>query len=1050
MLRIIAGRAGTGKTTYALNTARELAEKGRPSITVVPEQGSYSVEKYYCEALPYEMQDLARVMSFKQLAEEVLRRYGGGAKPQLDDAGKAAMVRRCVIELGDEVPVYRRAERDAGLCTEISDAIDELRNSGATPSMLEAAADQEDSISGDRLRQLASIMKKYAGDSMEKNLDGPERMRTASQRLRESGWLSGRTVILDWFSGFTFPEQEMISAIMETADDVIVTLQWDPRIQSQAMKLSGYTAQWLKDTAASLGIGYSETVLDRVRRYRNPGAGAGEELLSLGSSEGGAGLFRIEAQDRYAEAESTAAEICRLVREEGYRYGEIAVAARDSEQYRSAVTSAFKAADIPYFADFKRNISYSPVIRFVRACVEMISQYDTAKILEIMKLPVSCVDPFDAGAAEAYAEVWDIRGDQWLTRFEKNPEGFSSSEPGPGAKKLLEAAERARSTVIGRLSEFVEKCSGASADVVLREAYLMMQKLGGLEWLSRSADQETVREANAAFGVMDSLSRILEGEAVSPEILSGLIAAEAAATSIKDIPAALDEVTVGSSSGLRLAGVKALFLLGLCEGEFPRYEVKEGLLTQEERDLLAESGASVQIGTSGSDSREYSDLYRIISVPSERLYLCRPLYDGSGQTMRSSALDGIWNKARDCSWLREPFAAVCNRATAMREAAADPEGRGAAVMEAAGLADAGALRKASKVRDFGIEDTASEETLLGKSAKLSPTRAEQYAACPLKYYFEYMLRIRTPEKADVTPISAGNFIHGTIEKVMKRLGGDLTSVSVSEMERISDEESDRQLKETVGDPEDLKPRTKKLFQKLKAQNSRLLLRIRQEMAQSGFKPVDFELVISDDGDVRPLVLTTDGGRPVTVGGRVDRVDEYTGSDGRNYIRVIDYKTGEKKFSKGKVKSGEEVQMPLYLVALCRNASDRYGNPVPAGVLYMPADPSVPDEGKNGSGGGAYTQSGVVLNDREILRAMESDGEGLFIPYSENSSRNQSAISLEEMEQLGRDAEEAIKRSVDSMYGGDISPKPRYGPPCRYCSFKTACQFQRRVKGDEAD
>ena len=101
--------------------------------------------------------------------------------------------------------------------------------------------------------------------------------------------------------------------------------------------------------------------------------------------------------------------------------------------------------------------------------------------------------------------------------------------------------------------------------------------------------------------------------------------------------------------------------------------------------------------------------------------------------------------------------------------------------------------------------------------------------------------------------------------------------------------------------------------------------IQRDMNQSGFQPVAFELRIDDRPDpdnpdaprVDPVELTDGAGHTVRVMGTIDRVDAMP-LNGRTWLRVVDYKTGSKKFDLKEVYHGLDCQMLLYLFTLERN------------------------------------------------------------------------------------------------------------------------------------
>ena len=149
---------------------------------------------------------------------------------------------------------------------------------------------------------------------------------------------------------------------------------------------------------------------------------------------------------------------------------------------------------------------------------------------------------------------------------------------------------------------------------------------------------------------------------------------------------------------------------------------------------------------------------------------------------------------------------------------------------------------------------------------------------------------------------------------------------------------------------------------------------------------------------------------LSVTGFVDR-DGWV-HDGKLYLRVVDYKTGKKSFDLTEVWNGLGLQMLLYLFTLEDRGAQYYGQPVEgAGVLYLPARDAVirgsrtmSDEAWRKQLDKELTRSGLVLDDPEVLAAMETPGEKgyRFLPLK--LSKTTGAISGEALasaERLGK-------------------------------------------------
>ena len=93
-----------------------------------------------------------------------------------------------------------------------------------------------------------------------------------------------------------------------------------------------------------------------------------------------------------------------------------------------------------------------------------------------------------------------------------------------------------------------------------------------------------------------------------------------------------------------------------------------------------------------------------------------------------------------------------------------------------------------------------------------------------------------------------------------------------------------------------------------------------------------------------MELTDGAGHTIRVIGTVDRVDAME-LGGNTYLRVVDYKTGSKKFDLREVWHGLDCQMLLYLFTLVQNGGALFPNPKIAGVEYLWADPAPATESR---------------------------------------------------------------------------------------------------------
>ena len=165
---------------------------------------------------------------------------------------------------------------------------------------------------------------------------------------------------------------------------------------------------------------------------------------------------------------------------------------------------------------------------------------------------------------------------------------------------------------------------------------------------------------------------------------------------------------------------------------------------------------------------------------------------------------------------------------------------------------------------------------------------------------------------------------------------------------------------------------------------------------------------------------------------------------------MDYKTGEKKFSLEKTEKGIDLQMLMYLFACCD--ADKTGKTLPAGVLYMPASAPKLDgekeyENITEAAAKGIKKSGLLLADPEIIRAMEAEGGGVFIPARLNkdgsiSARGVSTKTLEEFDELKDNLTKTVRDMGTRLISGDMCINPLKDldiSPCTYCEYKAFCR-----------
>lgn len=1057
MLQLILGPAGSGKTGRLLAGLSAGALAGGRAILLVPEQFSAEAEAMVYRALGDAGSAFVEVLSFRTLAERILESCGGAALPVMTDAGRAVFVRRALDGLADRL-TFARHRRDAAFCGLCADTINELKTAGAAPDDLLAVGEE----AGDgKLVELAAVFAGYEALIADAAMDPADRLVAAADRAKPE-YFAGKICFIDNFDGFTAPEYRLLEPVLRHCEATYAALCCDG-LQETDGGLGLFSP--VRKTAQSL-IGLARRagrtvkapeVLSACNRQGDIASVAA--LLEGREAEASDGLSLTPASDEWEEVRLVAAEMRRLALA-GVPYSKMAFVCRDTAPYEGPVRRLLALFGIPLFVDTPDTVEYTAPVAFVRAALALLTQgLSTEPALALLKTGLTEFSTEDVSALENYCFTWRPTAAEWRAPFEKNPEGLLAQESEVG-KALLATAEGLRAALVPKLEGFLSRAR-VPAGKLSRELYLLMEHLGApaaleatvaaLETASRSAEaQRLTRAWDLCMNLLDQMSSMLARESLSAQEYDALLLILIRSTDFGDAPQTLEAVTFAAADRMRLAAPSHVFVAGLAEGEFPRQVGYSGLLTHEDRERLVAKGIEMPGSFENRIMLEDMFLYRALTAPSEALYMSWPARLAGQPRVMSAALEPVEHGLRPSPLApsRELLAATSRAAfDRLCEVYREDTPEGASLWRALEEEKSPLLAMIAAADNAGAYTVARGgplAKLVGKSLTLSATRAEAYYACPFSYYMERVLRVRPRRRADLSSLESGTFVHYVLEQVLRGAGAGFATLADEALDELCAKNVDAFVAENLPG---LDRRATRRLERLRAAVTGLLRYMRDAAAQSDFAVDALELPLDGGPEgAAPLEVETADGRTIRVTGKIDRVDVLE-RDGRSYLSIVDYKTGRRSFDLDGVYCGIGMQMMIYMDALCKN-QDLYENPVPAAVLYLRGDPD-PRSGKRGEQAPLYSVDGLLLDDEQVLRAMERDGQGLFIPVRYNRDGtlrggNKKLASLEKMGAIAAHVERLLGQMAEEVYAGAFPARPTVKGnerPCAYCPYRAVCRHE---------
>ncbi len=1113
-LRIVYGRAGSGKSRLCLQEIKAALMDGAKGrlILVVPEQYTLQAEKNLVQEIGSTGIIGAEVMSFRRMAYRVFNEVGGITRKAINSAGKAVILCSIIEDMKERLNIFSKAAGQQGFVGLVADAISEFKRYGVTPDQLKEAADSPESsgVLKQKLRELAAIYRAFEAALEGRYVDSDDQLTLLADKLGQSTFFDGARVWLDGFSGFTPQEYRIIGELMVKADSVSVCLCTDC-IDGDAGDGIGVfspvarTVTKLMAVAKERGIDMEPPVpltgepphrfsqsrdLAHLEReyFRFPCRAYQEETRDIS-------IFA--AANIYSEVEHTAADILRLCRDEGLRYRDIAVVLRDSASYDKLIGSVFSEYGIPCFVDGKKDILGNPLVQYILSALDIfIHNWSYQAVFRNLKTGLAGISPEDIDVLENYVLACGIRGSAWTRQGEWTMGMGISFDDGPLSdyeRETLERVNRVRERITAPLKDLRSNMRGRKRVRDLCTAlYGFLCDVGVPERLEERIHRlESTGELNLAneyrqiWGiVMEALDQLVEAVGDRLTDIEGfrrLLEAGLSEYRVGLIPPALDQVLVANAERSRSHDIKALYILGVNDGVFPILCSDEGMLCDRDREDLRAMGIDLAQDTRTKALEEQYLIYSLLTAPSRYLRISYPIADHRGRSMRPSVIISrikkIFPQVKEYSNVLDSTADSLELVSAPLPTFNRLVSNVRRSLEGTGInevwqqvhrwyMDNPEWAERCRTMLSGLHYTNQAGSIGGEKAKklygsplyTSISRLERFAACPFAYFVQYGLRARERKQFGLSAPDMGTFMHNVIDRFSKELaekGMTWRDIDREWCRREVDAIVDRMLDSKAAAVLDSSPRYKYLVLRLKRVLTRAIWMIAQHIRMGGFEPLGYELAFGEEGGLPPIVLDLPSGERVCLTGRIDRVDVLQTEDG-TYIRVIDYKSGVKKFNLSDLYYGLQVQLITYLAALLENVPDLLKGPaLPAGILYFRIDDPIITNGRGMTDEEVeraimkkLRMDGLLLKDVKVIRNMDKDLEGnsLIIPARINKGGDlgkSSAASAEQFELLKRYVRGLLAKTAEQMLEGNVSiaPYKKNGvTPCSYCEYSPVCQF----------
>lgn len=1054
-LRIIYGRAGTGKSTFCLNEIKKYIDKKIYIIT--PEQFSYSMERRLLETIENKVSIKAEVLSFKRLADRVFTEVGGANDVIISKSAQAMIIYSILQNQKEELKFLGKSKENIDL---ILKEITEFKKHNITVQKIsENICNIQDVNLQGKLQDINKIYEMYEKNIKDKYIDEDDILTKLSKKISESKMFDNSIIFVDEFSGFTMQEYSIIKEILQKAEQVNLnicadSLETNTMPETDIFYNNKLFANKVIKIAEDLNIKIENPVfLEQNKRIKN------EELLHLekniyniNSKKYKREVNKIEIKltnDTYSEIENTAIEIIKLIKKEKWKYSDISIISNDISEINNIVKVIFNRYEIPYFIDEKVEITENILIKYVMSIIDIfVTNWSQEAVFNYIKSGFLDLEKEEIYILENYCTENGIKGNKWYKKEWRELGEIQKKVINPliKLKNNIDKEKTARN-ISEQIYEFIRQNK-------IQEK--MNEKINNLQEEIEIA--RIYKESlDVLIDVLDEIVTFFGNEKTSLEKYKEILKIGLKNKEVGKIPQFIDQVIIGDIERTRTHRVKAIFIIGMNDGNFPSVNKNEGYFNDKDREIMKLNDLEIAKNTLENLYEDQFNIYKAFTVAEEKIYILYKSTNKDGTSLRPSVLISkikkIFPNIKEKSEVLEKESEIINVNATFNELLLKIREKTNKekiediwydVYNWYNTQDEWKEKLQKNMKALKYKNNAENikeeniKNLYGKTLKTSISKMEQYKKCPFSFHLKYGLKLKNIEEYKIKSIDTGSFMHEVVDEFFSNIS-NIEEISEEDIEKIVKEIIDKKLKLDKNQIFTSSPKFIILTSKLKNTIIQSIKYIVYQMKNSDFKLMANELEFNKKID------------NIEITGKIDRVD--IAED--KFIRIIDYKSSEKNIDLNQMVAGTQIQLLTYIDILSEQKKKE-----PAGILYFNLIEPIINENRNLNAEEieekirkSFKMKGLILADVKVIKMMDktiekgsSNNIPVYLDKDGNISQSRSSVVTEEQfKNLQITIRKLIKKISKEILEGNIDIKPIYDiktktSACKFCEYKNICRF----------
>lgn len=1102
-LQFIMGPSGSGKShylyQYIIKESMENPEKNY--IFLVPDQFKIQAEKALVAASPRKGLMNIEVLSFTRLAHRVLEETGENNRIILNDIGKNFVLRKLAGDLEEHLKILQHKMNKVGYISEIKSIISELIQYDVQPDKLGELLQKTEDIPrlNHKLSDIKQIYEAFREYEEGTYITGEELLDVLALTASKSEMLKGSVLVLDGFTGLTPVQNKLMRQLFEVCEKIVVSVTMDVQEDPYADKNPYQLFILSKQMVTALVRAAKETkteLQDTIYLYDTPVYRFKDNkvLNFLGENIFRHSKVRYEeeqnviqvwcAKKPQEEIEFVAQKIRNLVRTEEIRYRDIAVISNGMDAYARHIERIFAKHEIPVFMDQKKSVLSNTFVEYIRSLLAMAEQNFTYEsVFRYLKSGLTNLEMDEIDMLENYVVAVGIRGyKKWQTKWirrSKYMDEEALSEVNRIREKFVNSVENIMTTIMAR-EKTVYDITKAIHELFLQEE--IQKKLK--EYQNRfeiegelALEKEYAQIYRIVIELLDQFVELLGNEKMSLKEYGDLLDAGFEEAKVGIIPPSVDQVIVGDVERSRLKDIKVLFLVGTNDEYIPGNAQNKNILSELEREQIKKMGVTLSPSAKEQVYIQKFYLYLLLTKPTQKIYLTLSKTSSDGKSMRPAYLVSDMMRLFPRLQASEVLTDLANAELTL-ESGVDCLVQGLQNKQK-GLSKewqelyawyksqpewkeriATLIEGAYYRKPEGVLGRKVAKRLYGETLENSVTRLEKYATCAYAHFLQYGLRLREREEYQFEALDLGNLFHSAIERFSKKLEKTeygWTNIPESLKETLIEESVDECVTDYGNSILYSNARNEYIITRLKRMLKRTIWALERQLSHGEFVPKEYEISFTSECKLKDL-------GEMHLHGKIDRIDLYEDKD-NVYVKVIDYKTGEKGFNLGELYHGIQLQLVIYMNAAVemqekiQKTNQTKKNVIPAGLFYYKMnDPLISKKGETLDVDyeilKALCPDGTLLNENAIAymdRELVTDSPVIPVKKTTKGAidKRSKILTEEDFSKVSEYVKRHVEKVGSEILEGYVSAAPyKMGDKtgCGYCPYHAVCGFDEKIKG----